>query len=83
MKYDMTTLRMKINEACHLIGSLRKENKFLEQSVSQMEGEIKQHKNAYEEVNKDLSSREKTSIEKQLIKQKLQGLLERLEKFQV
>jgi hypothetical protein len=48
-----------------------------------MEGEIEQHRNAYEEVNRDLSSREKASIEKQLIKQKMQGLLERLEKFQV
>ncbi len=83
MKYDTTTLRMKINEACNLIESLRKENKLLKQSISNMEGEIEQHRNAYEEINKDLSSREKASIEEQLIKQKLQGLLERLEKFQV
>jgi len=83
MKYDMTTLRMKVNEACNLIGSLRKENSVLKQSVSKMEGEIERRRNDYEEVKQDLSSREQTSIEKQLIKQKLQGLLERLEKFQV
>ena len=83
MKYDMTTLRMKINEACNLIGSLRKENKFLKQSIASMEGEIERYRNAYEEVNKKFSGIEQASIEKQLIKQKLQGLLERLEKFQV